>query len=461
MEAKVYRGWVRLGIVVMLAWGLTGCDDAVSPGSSSELDQQLESLLIEASGGAGLSFFMLPEPDAFDQIPQDPRNPLNAKKVELGKLLFHETGLLVSPKRPEGKFTGSCASCHHAQAGFQAGRIQGISEGGMGMGVRGEARTKNPAYADDELDVQPIRSPTALNVAYQDVMLWNGQFGGTGTNLGTESQWNNDGSHPTFSNWLGYEGVETQAIAALKVHRLAPIESTLVVTNPTYQQLLAEAFPEGMPETDEEHGLRVAAGLAIAAYERTLLANKAPWQEWLRGKRNALSDQEKRGAILFFGKAACVDCHTGPALNSMTFYALGMPDLSGPGVFGPVEGTGAELGRGGFTKRDADMYKFKTPQLYNLIDSPFMGHGGTFRSVREVVAYKNAGQPANPKVPASQLAPQFKPLGLTEQEIDDLTAFIEKALYDRELTRYVPSSLPSGNCFPFNDPQSRQELGCN
>ena len=59
------------------------------------------------------------------------------------------------------------------------------------------------------------------------------------------------------------------------------------------------------------------------------------------------------------------------------------------------------------------------------------------------------------------LSEQFVPLNLTELEIDLLTSFVENALYDPELTRYIPESLPSGNCFPNADYQSVMDMGCN
>ena len=150
----------RAGVLSLLALLFTGCEffDHYDTGGS-HLDENLEAVLVEASEGNGVSYFLLPESDDFYAIPQDPNNPVTPVKVELGKLLFHETGLLVNPKRPEGRLTASCASCHHAGAGFQAGRRQGIGEGGSGFGVRGERRQKHPDYAADELDVQPIRSP--------------------------------------------------------------------------------------------------------------------------------------------------------------------------------------------------------------------------------------------------------------------------------------------------------------
>jgi cytochrome c peroxidase len=120
---------------------------------------------------------------------------------------------------------------------------------------------------------------------------------------------------------------------------------------------------------------------------------------------------------------------------------------------------GAHKGRGGFTKKAEDMYKFKVPQLYNLKDSPFYGHGASFSSIREVVEYKNNGIKENMNVADEQLSPEFKPLNLSEEEISQITIFLENALRDPELHRYVPKSLPSGLGFPNNDQQSRIDLG--
>lgn len=432
---------------------LSGCriDDPIN----TDLDLALNNQLNTASNGVGRNYYRLPDEYQLSAIPQDPRNPLSPAKVALGKMLFHETALGNNPKLARGMTTYSCASCHHAAGGFQACRIQGIGEGGVGFGVTGENRTLDPNYPIDSIDVQQIRTPTALNVSYQELMLWNGQFGATGANRGTESQWTS--GTPKETNHLGYEGVETQAIAGLKVHRMV-IDTSLLSTSPDYAALFAAAFPGS---TQSEQFTRENAGLAIAAYERTLVSSQAPFQRWIRGDQTAMDDQEKRGAILFFGKARCSSCHNGPALNSMDFYGLGMANLDGPGVYGTDASDVAHKGRGGFTGRAEDMYKFKVPQLYNLKDSPFYGHGGSFTSVYSVVRYKNAGVPQDPSVPRSQLAPEFQPLQLTEDEVRDIAVFIERGLYDPNLFRFVPNSLPSGNCFPNNDVASQYDLGCN
>jgi cytochrome c peroxidase len=424
--------------------------------NTSNLDKELELALEDASNGVGADHYLLPYSFEFNKIPQDPKNPVTQAKVDLGALLFHETGIGLKPKHSEHAGTYSCASCHFASAGFQAGRHQGIADGGIGFGVNGEGRIADPAYGELELDVQPVRSPSALNIAYQEAILWNGQFGAVGVNEGTEANWT--AGTPKAANHLGYHGTETQAIAAQDVHRLLMNDSICEELN--YRQLFDKAFPDVDPANryDKEH-----AGLAIAAYERTLMAYKAPFQLWLRGNKNAMTEQEKRGAVLFFGKAKCASCHNGPSLANMEFYALGMKDLfeTTELTYGADASSGGNFGRFDFTKNDADKYKFKVPQLYNIADSPFYGHGSSFRNIRDVVAYKNKAAKENPNVPDSQLAEQFVALNLTESEIDDITAFLTNALRDPDLLRYQPLSIRSGNCFPNNDSQSKDDLGCN
>lgn len=387
-------------------------------------------------------------------IPQDPKNSITQEKIDLGKLLFHETGLALNPKQSEGMNTYSCASCHQSKAGFQSGMKQGIGEGGSGFGLFGEARVMDTNYDDITIDVQPIRSPTILNTAFQDVMLWNGQFGATKTNAGTEAEWTT--GTPKEMNTLGFEGVETQAIAGLDVHRLK-CDPEIVRNNATYKLLFDEAFPN---VAEDERYTKLYGALAIAAYERTVVASEAPFQKWLHGENGAMNETEKKGAQLFFGKGKCYTCHSGPGLNGMDFHALGMNDLSGGDIHGVVD-EGTKKGRGGFTKNPEDDYKFKTPTLYNLKDLNFLGHGGSLTSVREVIEYKNNAVAENSEVPQGQLSIEFVPLDLTDEEIDQLTTFVENGLYDDNLDRYVPESLPTGQCFPNADAESKLDMDCD
>ena len=399
-----------------------------------------------------LSYYQLPTSDDYGRIPQDPNNALTRDKVELGKLLFHETAFSTDGKFSITKEEYSCASCHHAGAGFQAGMAQGLGEGGEGFGLVGEARVRNPFCAPELCDVQPIRSPTILNGAYQPVMLWNGQFGATDVNVGTEDQWT-EGT-PKEINRLGFEGLEVQAIAGLEVHRIIYDEESVIENG--YKNLWDRAFSD---VNIENRYTRITAGLALAAYERTVLSNEAPFQQYLNGDYEALSEDEKNGALIFFGKGQCSTCHTGPALNKMEFHALGLNEFNPDEVtfYNPEDPT--RFGRFSFTKNEEDRFKFKTPQLYNLKGIEFLGHGSSMHSVREIIEYKNRGIAENPEVPADVLA--LKPLGLSDLEVDQLIMFVERSLYDSNLDRYVPSSLPSENCFPNNDIISKVDLGCD
>lgn len=440
----------RLALACIALLVLAACD---SGGSEDALDQHLIDALAEAGGVEG---FVLPSATDLAAIPQDPRNPLTPEKVTLGRALFHETALAMNATRTEGMGTYSCATCHHPGAGFRPGIPQGLGEGGMGFGRFGEGRTRSPLYTNDEVDRQPIRPPSVVNTAWQDVVLWNGQFGATGTNAGTEYAWA-EGT-PIAVNHLGYEGQETQAIAGLTVHRMGDGPAMVYASLPAYRAMFDAAFPDrpaGSRATTE------TAGLAIASFVRTIVADQAPFQRWLRGERDAMTSGQKRGALVFFGKGGCVACHSGPSLASMSFHALGMGELEGPGVFSVFNPKDpVHLGRASFTERDEDRYQFKTPQLYNLADDPHYGHGSTFRTIREVVEYKNAAVSQSAYVPVDRLAPQFVPLRLTPDEVDDLVMFLERGLHDPDLARYVPTTIPSGNCFPNNDARSRIDLGC-
>ncbi|WP_452223097.1 cytochrome-c peroxidase [Lacinutrix chionoecetis] len=420
----------------------------------SPLDTELLSLLVEKSNGIGNDFFILPNSNDYASIPQDPNNPLNASKVSLGKMLVHETATGGDPKMESAEGTYSCASCHPVAAGFYSGNLQGIGEGGKGFGFNGDNRIMDSNMPVDSIDILPIKVPSLLNVAYQEVALWNGSLGGAGINAPFVSQ----NANEIPENLLGYQGLETQGIAGQTAHRLKIDEA--FINDYGYKDMFDDAFPD-FPVS--ERYSQITAGLAIAAFNRTLLANQSPWQNWLKRDYHELSTQEKRGAILFFDKAQCVSCHTGPALKSEAFYALGMGDIdqSNGTVNNPDDFALKRLGRGGFTNNSSDNFKFKVPNLYNLKSSTFYGHGGTFSTIHEVVTYIVNGEKENSNVPDSQLAEEFTNLNLTQQEINDVVAFVENALYDPNIERYVPTEVFSGNCIPNNDEQSQIDLGCN
>lgn len=424
-----------------------------------QIDSELEQTLNMSLPNRGKESLIFPNSDELSKIPQDPKNPLTKEKIALGKLLFHETSIGRASVKSIGTFTYSCSSCHHSDAGFQSCLPQGVGEGGIGYGENGEKRALSNDYKDNEVDAQPIRTPSILNVAYHSNVLWNGQFGSTNLNLNTQANWIK--GTPKENNFLGFEGVETQAIAAQDLHRIL-MSKVILDEIPSYREMFQKAFPS--MNLNDNFQLKVNTALAIAAYERTLLATEAPFQKWLRGDLTAMTDNQKEGAILFFSKAECYYCHSGPSLASMNFYAVGMNDLKNGfygnyKVVGVTDSKAEHKGRGGFTGKTEDMFKFKVPQLYNLKDSPFYGHGASFTKIEDVVTYKIKGVAQNKNVPTTQISPEFKPHDLSESEIMKITDFIKNGLYDANLKRYSPTKLPSGLAFPNNDYQSKIDLG--
>ena len=423
---------------------------------------ELKEIMGTTSPTGSYEGYLLPESDDFLNIPQDPSNPITAEKVELGKFIYHETGITSSENnQTDMDNTWSCASCHNGQNGFKSGIRQGIGEGGVGFDHRTFAEGM-----EDFADVQPVTSPTVLNTAYQEVMLWNGQFGnviGGIVNIGIDPERHFTEGTPKEANLRSLAGLETQAVAGLGVHRMNVEEGSILTTNEKYQMMFESAYGTSQP-----HDMLEAAAFAIAAYERTILANQAPFQDFLRGDEEALTLEEVEGAKVFFGKGNCAGCHNGPALSSPVgsmatevFMTLGFHDLDmWEDTIGEVNQATKE-GRSGFTGDDMEKYAFKVPPLYNLIDTTVFGHGGSFTSVEEVVRYKVAAVPQHPQVETTDVDYRFVPLDLSEEEISNLITFLEKSLYDPDLMRYVPTELPSGNCVTNNDEDSRRDLGCS
>lgn len=424
----------------------------------ADLDLDLTNSLNTNSKTGSYQGYIMPSSTDYASLPnQDPKNPVTAEKVALGKMLFFETGIGLEPKYPVSKQAYSCSSCHIPERSFTAGRFQGIADGAVGFGISGEKRKKNPYYDGSEVDAQGARPLPVINTTYVTNALWAGTFGSFGVNTGTESVWSQDTL--VEINYKGLMGLEANNERALIVHR--QLINKQITDSLGYTAMFDEAFPE-IPES--ERYTRQTAAFAIAAYFRTILTNEAPFQNWLKGDVTAMTEQQKRGALLFFGKAGCVSCHNSPSLNSdpHLFFSLGVNNhyQTGYSVFRTDRHDKRNLGRGGFTGREEDMNQFKVPQLYNLKDFGFYFHGASKTSLKDVVEYFNNGIPENKDIPGTQITPLFRPLHMTQDEMDDLTEFLTNGLYDPNMLRYKPELTMSGNCFPNNDLQSRMDMGC-
>lgn len=419
-----------------------------------ELDTELENLIKQVPDTNGdMDYYIIPDADDLDNIPQDPKNPLNPAKVQLGKFLFFDTGFAMNANKQEGMGTYSCGTCHIPSAGFKPGNFQGIADGGEDYGINGEDRRRHKNYVESELDVQSARPLTMLNVAFVTNTFWNGQFGAKG-NEGTEARWNDQDG--TSANALGFEAIETQNFDGLKTHRI--LINEVLINSYGYKDLFDEAFPE---LSDEEKYSNFGGSLAISAFIRTLMSNKAPFQDWLKGEKDALNYNQKKGAILFFGKAKCVACHYQENLGSQEYHVLGVKDMDQIPSYNTTSTDKRNLGRGGFTGIEEDNRKFKVPGLYNISDTPFYFHGASKNSLEDVIEYKVNALTENPRVDQEKISEKFLPLSLTEEEKMQLKEFLEISLKDPDLNRYMPDEVLSGFCFPNNDIESVSDLGCN
>lgn len=401
---------------------------------------------IDAVAG-GIETLQIPE-DIHD-LPQprlpggeiDPLYEITEARVELGRLLFHDPTFTVLTGFPETELTGSCATCHFVEAGFRAGQAQCFGVGGRrfldesGTSVREPipslwAIDEGPTgdFNGDAVDNPAIVSPSINMVAYFDELLWNG----------AARQETPEESPP----------VERQARNAFGAHRL---DDTAFEQVPEYVPLFEEAFPELADEPVEVLIDMFQIIRAISAYERTVVSNHAPWDAFLAGDDLALTCEELDGAELFWGEAGCSVCHGGPALGSTTYHALGVAEHAG------LPDGEHDLGRFAVTSDPADMFKFRAMTVRNLKGTGPFFHGGSAGTVEDVVRYKNA---AAPDQKIDNLSPLFVPLGLSEQEILDLTAFLSDGLNDPDMERFSVDSLPSGLCVPNDDLPSRYDAEC-
>jgi len=416
----------------------------------SFLDEQVLETVRQSAPNADHSYYIMPASDDYAALPnQDPNNPITKDKVNLGRLLFFETGLAQHAQEDVCYETYSCATCHVPSKGFLPGRFQGIADGAAGFGDQGSTRALVDGYTSTDIDAQGARPLTVMNVTYVTNTLWSGTFGANDRNEGTEDKW----TGAAQVNHTDLSGLEAQNIENFELHRMAINEK--VLDDFAYRGVFDFAFPD-IPKS-ERYTTRTAS-FALSAYLRTLLTNEAPFQNFLKGAYDALTESQKLGAMLFFGKAGCSDCHNGPAFSNMNFYALGTADLYEIGGLNTSADDVRIRGRASFTQEASDMFKFKVPQLYNLQDYETFFHGSSKESIEEVLEFKMNALSENVHVAQDMM--ELSPVYLTEQEQGQLIDFLSNALYDDNMNRYVPTGVLSGYCFPNNDTQSRLDIGC-
>jgi cytochrome c peroxidase len=179
---------------------------------------------------------------------------------------------------------------------------------------------------------------------------------------------------------------------------------------------------------------------ALAAFVRSLVSGGSPFDRALAGEEGALGPEARRGMDLFYGRAACSTCHSGPHLSDGKFHNTGVPgDDRGRAAFDRV---------GEFQMRPYPFFQtqkaFKTPGLRNVaLTAPYM-HDGSEPSLEEVVRFYNRG---GKERESYGLAPDIRPLDLGDQQIADLVAFLESLTSKVEVARPVIPGANEGSSF--------------
>jgi cytochrome c peroxidase len=224
-------------------------------------------------------------------------------------------------------------------------------------------------------------------------------------------------------------------------------------TQEKYRKLFAAAYPGVTVET-----VRIAhVGNALAAYIGAAFElQPAPWDQYVSGDLRAISAEQKRGALLFYGKGRCAVCHSGTQFSDLDFHGLAVPQLS-VGKHGAF----LDYGRAGATSRGVDRFKFRTPPLRNVSETGPWGHNGLFTTLPLVIEHHFNPVPALFKAQQShpetsqysgRLLSQRSPLlgemsPLSASEVGELVSFLQSLRSPTVMSDDValPKSVPSGD----------------
>ena len=347
--------------------------------------------LVQLSSGNYV--WTLPQGFPIPSVPEN--NPMTVEKVELGRYLFYDVRL-------SGNGTQSCSSCHLQALAFTDGQIRSIGATG---------------------DVHPRNSLSLANVAYNSTLTWaNPNL----TILERQIPIPMFGEHPVE---LGITGNEELVLDRFR-------------KDVNYRSLFVAAYPEQDDPFTFSNVTR-----ALATFTRTLISGNSPYDHYLRGEVEALSDSARRGMDLFFSEGLeCHHCHTGfnftlstitatSTFEGSSFFNTGLYNLNGEGAY-PSENMGVYE----ITHVDADMGRFRPPTLRNIaLTAPYM-HDGSMMNLEEVIEfYKNGGR----VIGSGELAGDGRKnpyksglvagFYLTDSETADLIAYLH-SLTDEEFT---------------------------
>ncbi len=301
-------------------------------------------------------------------------NPANAAKVELGKMLFFDPRLSRSG-------TISCSTCHKLDAGGADNRPVSVGHGGQ-LGRR--------------------NALTVFNSVFNIAQFWDGRA----PDLRTQAK-------------------QPMQMAVEMNNTPARVEETLK-SIPEYVERFGQAFPDDESPVNFENVVR-----SIEVFEATLITPNSPFDRFLLGDDDAMSEQEQRGLYAFIFNG-CTACHRGINVGGNAFFRFGMmkdpsEELRPPQDSGRSEVTGRVL---------LDEYYFRVAPLRNVALTPPYFHSGQVWKLDEAVRIMARTQLDAP---------------ITDQDVDDIVAFL-KSLTGEPPQVAVPELPASTDTTPKPEP---------
>ena len=336
------------------------------------------------------------EPLGLPPVPIPADNPQTPEKIALGNTLFHDA-------RFSGDGTISCSTCHADEKAFTD------SPRKTSRGIRGQFGTRN--------------APTVINAAYFHTLFWDGRA----SSLEDQSQ--NPPLNPVEMGLTSFEPF-------LKVVR----------EDPAYVEAFNKVFHVTGAAVTIEH-----VKMAIGSYERTLISGDSPFDRWyFQHDAMAISEAAKRGFEVYVGQGRCVSCHVieqdQALFTDNRFHNIGVginkiqadtPRLTAEFLKAKAAGASvdktvlsdpktSDLGRFAVTTHFDEIGAFKTSTLRNVaVTGPYM-HDGSLKTLRDVVKhYNDGGKSAGDPSVNPYLSGGIRPLNLSDQQMDDLVAFME------------------------------------
>jgi cytochrome c peroxidase len=389
--------------------------------------------------------------------------------ADLGRLLWFDTVTGLNDDN-------NCSGCHSPANGF--GDSQSIAIGVENNGIVGPNRA-GPR--------NQRRTPMIVNSAFFPNLMWNSRFASL--------------ANDPFDNSAGLrfpppEGLTLSYLPHLLVAQafIPPTERVEVAgfqfpgdnfdirdevlrrinDIPEYRRRFARFFQsvrDGGPIDFEMFGS------AIAEFEFQLIFADAPIDQFARGHKNALTDAQKQGALLFFGAARCVQCHKVSGSSNEMFsdfspHVIGIPQIAPLVGNLPFDGAGQneDFGLEQITGNSTDRYKFRTSPIRNVALQPTFFHNGAFTRLEDAVRHHLdvftsawnydpvvAGVDSDLTAPMGPIEPVLEridpilatPIDLTDAEFRQLIDFVRHGLLDQRarpdnLRKLIPRSVPSG-----------------